>query len=397
MAVSLKITAVSTTALRLPVVHAPYTTEGAGSKHHWGKRSRVSPKRPTPILEYVLVQIDTDEGLSGFGESPVDIGFFGHTLEDVKAAIDDYLGPQLLGHDPFEREYLLSLIDYRGNSCAKAGLDLALHDLLGKTLKTPVSNLIGGRHQTRIPVAVEIAGGSPEAMAKECLKFMARGVKAFKPKIGGYPDKDADRLLAIREAVGKNVSIRADANQGYSAKEAIKLCRLAEKYDVDLELLEQPVAAWDLQGMAFVKQAVGTLIEADESCYTIHDALQIIRHEAADVLNVKIGKAGGLYQAKKIATLAEAAGLKCVLGTAFGLGLEMTAKLHLASSTLTVTDAVEFTEIGLHDNLLKEPQSEMLSLPLEDGCLAVPTKPGLGVALDSEKVQHYTLLEPLET
>ena len=125
--------------------------------------------------------------------------------------------------------------------------------------------------------------------------------------------------LAIREAVGKDVSIRADANQGYSAKEAIKLCRLAEKYNVDLELLEQPVAAWDLQGMAFVKQAVGTLIEADESCYTIHDALQIIRHEAADVLNVKIGKAGGLYQAKKIAVLAEAAGLKCVLRNCFWL------------------------------------------------------------------------------
>ena len=130
----------------------------------------------------------------------------------------------------------------------------------------------------------KIAGGAPDAMAAECVSFMARGVRTFKPKIGGGPDANADRLRAIREAVGPSVSLRADANQGYSVKEAIRLCRLAEKHDIGLELLEQPVKAWDLQGMAQVRQAVDTLIEADESCFSIHDAMQIVRHEAADVL-----------------------------------------------------------------------------------------------------------------
>lgn len=387
----MKIASITTTPIRMHVTHAPYTTMGAGSKHHWGKRSRTTVKRPLPILEYLLVTLRTDEGLTGVGESPVDIGFFGHTLEDVQTTIEDYLGPQLIGHDPYDREYLMSLIDFRGNSCAKAGIDLALHDLLGKSLGVSVSTLLGGRHQTRVPVAVEIAGGAPDAMAQECLRFMGLGVRAFKPKIGGYPDEDADRLHAIREAVGPDISIRADANQGYNPKEAIRLCRLVERYNVGLELLEQPVPAWDLQGMALVRRSVDTLIEADESCYTMHDALQLVRHEAADVINIKIGKAGGLYQAKKIAAVAEAAGLKCVLGTAFGLGVEMAAKLHLAASTLAVVDAVEFTEIGLHSNLLATPYDSAFGLPLVDGCLPVPSEPGLGVTLDAEAVREATL------
>ena len=387
----MKITQISTTAVRLPIEQAPYATEGGGTKIEWGRRSRYTPKRPTAMLEYLLVFIHTDEGLTGIGEATVDIGFFGQTLEEVQAAIEDYLGPQIIGKDPFDREHLNWVIDFRENSVAKAGIDIALHDLLGKAAGLPISVLLGGRHDQRVPVAIEIAGGSPDDMAKQCLSFVQQGVRAFKPKIGGYPEKDAERLRAIREAVGPKVSLRADANQGYTVKEAIRLCQLADKYDVGLELLEQPVAAWDLQGMAEVRRSVNTLIEADESCFSIHDALQLIKHEAADVLNVKIAKAGGLYNAKKIAALAEAAGLKCVLGTSFGLGIEIAAKTHLFASTQLVVDAVEFTEIGLHGNLLKAPWNKTLSLPLVDGCLPVPDGPGLGVELDEEEVARWSL------
>jgi L-alanine-DL-glutamate epimerase-like enolase superfamily enzyme len=382
----MKITRVAATPIRLPIPPRSYASDDAGTKREWGRLGRLSPKRPSPILEYLIVRVETDQGIAGIGETPVDIGFFGQTLEEVQAAIDDYLGPQVVGLDPFDREYAMHRIDYRGNSCAKAGIDMALHDLMGRALGVPVSDLIGGSHRSRVPVAVEIAGGAPADMAAACVAYMARGVRAFKPKIGGVPDQDADRLRAIREAVGPHVSLRADANQGYSPKEAIRLCRLAERHGVGLELLEQPVAAWDLQGMAAVRRAVDTLIEADESCYSIHDAMQLIRHEAADVLNIKIAKAGGLYAAKKIAALAEAAGLKTVLGTAFGLGTEIAAKLHLAASTVAVTDAVEFTEIGLHANLLAPPHDTRLALPLdEDGCLPVPDGPGLGVELDEAR------------
>lgn len=386
----MKITHVTTTPVRIPLTGFFYNSTSAGTKREWGGRlSRVSPKRPGPILEYVLVRIQTDDGPAGIGEAQADIGFFGQTIEAIRTAIEDYLGPQLVGKDPFDREYLMNLIDYRENSCAKAGIDLALHDLMGKAAGVPVSDLIGGSHKKRIPVAIEIAGGAPDDMAMECVKYIKQGVRAFKPKIGGDPAKDADRLRAIRAAVGPGVSLRADANQGYTVKEAIRLCRLAEKHGVGLELLEQPVEAWNLQGMAEVRRATDTMVEADESCFTIYDAMQLIRHESADVLNIKIGKAGGLANAKKIAALAESAGLQCVLGTAFGTGIERAAKLHLAASTEKMVDAVEFTEIGLHTGLLAPPHDRLLALPVEDGCLPVPEGPGFGVQLDEAAVEKH--------
>src|SRR5208283_5192589 len=169
----MRITAVTATPVRLDVPSAPYATDGAGTRVHWeGKLSRITPKRPTPMLEYNVVRIETDTGLVGVGEAQADIGFFGETVEEVGFSVEDYLGPQLVGKDPLEREYLLGLIDYRGNSCARAGLDMALHDLIGKALGVPLGVLIGGLHKARVAVAIEIAGGPPDEMARECLAFM---------------------------------------------------------------------------------------------------------------------------------------------------------------------------------------------------------------------------------
>ncbi len=384
----MKITNVSTTALSLPRPRR-YSSEGAGTKREWGKLGRITSRRPKSVLEYVIVKIETDEGVTGIGEAATDIGFFGEPLEEVKSAIDEHLGPRIIGDDPFDREKILHKLNFRGNTCARSGIDLAIHDLMGKSLGVPVSVLIGGRQKDRIPVSVEIAGGSPEDMAKLCVECVDQGIRAFKPKIGGYPEEDVDRLRAIREAVGPDVSIRADANQGYSPKEAIRLCRLAEKHDVGLELLEQPVPAWDLDGMAEVKRAVDTLIEADESAFSVHDVMNVIKKGAADVINIKMAKVGGLYNAKKIAAMAEAAGLQCVLGTAFGLGIKIAAKLHLAASTLGILDAVEFTEIILHDTLAASPYDELMAPPLEDGCMRVPEGPGFGIELDEIKMKEY--------
>jgi len=385
----MKITNVSTTAVSLPLNPVPYSTAEAGTKREWGRLSRWNPHRSEPSLDYVIVTVETDDGITSVGEAATDIGFFGEPVEEVKNAIDRYLGHRLIGVDPFDREAILHSLDFRGNTCARSGIDLVLHDLLGKALGIPVHDLIGGCCRDKILVAIEIAGGPPEGMAQLCADLVEQGIRAFKPKIGGYPEEDAVRLKAIREAVGEGISIRADANQGYTPKEAIKLCRLAEKYDVGLELLEQPVPAWDLEGMALVRKSVDTLIEADESAYSIHDVMNIIRQGAADVINVKVAKAGGLYNAKKIAALAEAAGLGCVLGTAFGLGIKVAAKLHLAASTQNIMDAVEFTEIMLHENLVAPPLDRLLMPPLEDGYLSVPSGPGLGVQLDDHSVSRY--------
>jgi len=386
----IKIAKVSSTAYSMPIPASGYSSsERAGTKREWGRSLRTTPHRPDRVLEYIVVKIESDSGITGYGEATPDIGFFGATLEADKSAIDLYFGPKLIGRSPFDREEILRQLDYRGNSCPRSAIDLALHDLMGKILGLPVYDLIGGLCRDRIPVEVEIGGGPPKEMAEACVKCVRQGVRAFKPKVGGYPEEDAERLRAIREAVGRDVIIRADANRGYTVKEAIQFCRLAEKYDVGLEYLEQPVDAPDLQGMAEVRRSVNTLIVADESSFTIQDAMNVIRQGAADRLNIKIEKAGGLYNAKKIAAIAEAAGLDCVIGTAFGLGLTIAAKLHLAASTTIVHGAVEFTEIRLHDNLLASPYDKLLALPLEDGCFPVPQGPGFGVAFDEARAKPY--------
>jgi len=384
----MQVTRIHTTPIRIPLRQFFYNSENAGTKREWGGRlSRVTPKRPAPILEYVLVHIETNEGITGLGEAPADIGFFGQTLEGIQIAVDDYLGPQLVGKDPEDIASLMHHIDYRENACAKSGIDLALHDLLAKHRGISVAELLGGAKRTRIPVAIEIAGGSPDDMAGDCLKYMQMNVRAFKPKIGSIPEKDAERLRAIRDAVGPDVSLRADCNRGYSPEEAIQLCELAEKHKVGLELLEQPVESHDLPGMAKVRSAVNIPIEADESCFSVHDAEAIVRAGAADVLNIKIAKAGGLCNAMKIASIAEDAGLQCVLGTAFGTGVKIAAKLHLASAIRDFSGAVEFTELGLHGPLLQGEADRNLALPLdEDGCLPVPDGPGLGVTLDAAQI-----------
>src|SRR5438105_14640201 len=128
----MRINRIETTPIRLPVAGAPYATEGAGTRIDWGgRRSRISTKRPMPCLDYLLVRIETNDGMSGIGEAQADIGFFGNTLEELKISIDDYLGPQLVGKDAMNREHLLDLLNYRENTCARSAIDMALHDLVG--------------------------------------------------------------------------------------------------------------------------------------------------------------------------------------------------------------------------------------------------------------------------
>ena len=160
------------------------------------------PHRPQPSLEYVIVEIHTDGGITGVGEACTDIGFFGEPVEEVQSAIDLYLGPKLLGEGPFDREHLPAQIDFPGNTCAKSGIDLALHDLPGKALGVPVCNLIGGSARRQVRAAVDVVGGTPDGMARQCAEWVAQGVRGFNAKVGAVPEEDAERLAAIRTAVG---------------------------------------------------------------------------------------------------------------------------------------------------------------------------------------------------
>ena len=161
------------------------------------------------------------------------------------------------------------------------------------------------------------------------------------------------------------------------------LCRLSEKFDVGLELLEQPTKKWDLDGMARITKTVDIPIEADESAFSLFDVMRIIKKGAADVINAKVAKAGGFYGVKKWAAVAESAGLATVVGTEWGIGSQIAAKLCLGGSTKTIHPVIEFTEIMIHETLLPGPPE------LKDGWIDVPQGPGLGWELDDEKIAKF--------
>lgn len=408
----MKITKISTTAVTVPV-EPPKKIRDIKAGYADKKGSRKPPGWLTPgifphggvsrrdtrmfkdgidYIDYVFVKIETDEGITGIGEAATDIGFFGETLEAVKYGIDRYIAPGLIGMDPSNRELIMARMTLDGERqlpCARSGIDLAIHDLLGKAYNVPVCTILGGRLREKALVAIEVGAPTPEDLAELCNEYVKQGVRAFKLKMHGYPDEDISKIQAVREAVGDKITIRSDANQGYTVKEAIRICHAAEKLDLGLELLEQPVAEWDLDGMAEIRNSTSILIEADEGAYNRYDVMNIIKKRAADVILIKPAKAGGLYNAKKIVAVAEAAGLQCVIGTGWGLGIKVAAKLQLAASSL-VREAVEFTEVFMHDMLLASPNSSLFAPPLKDGYLTIPKKPGFGVELDEDKIRRFT-------
>ena len=407
----MKITKISTTAVTVPIeppkkIHdikkgfaekkgsrKPPTWLTPGIFPHGGinRRETRTFKDDMDHIDYVFVKIETDEGVTGIGEAATDIGFFGETLEAVKYGIDRYIAPGLIGMDPLNRELIMAKMTLDGERqlpCARSGIDLALHDLMGKAFNVPVTTLLGGRLRDKVLVAIEVGAPTPEDLAELCNEYIKQGVRAFKLKMHGYPDEDIAKIQAVREAVGDKITIRSDANQGYTVKEAIKICQGAEKLGLGLELLEQPIAEWNLDGMAMIRNSTNVLIEADEGAYNRYDVMRFIKKGAADVFLIKPAKAGGLYNAKKIVAIAEADGLQCVIGTGWGLGLKVAAKLHLAASSI-VREAAEFSEVFLHGMLLTSPYEESFAPPLKDGYLNVPTEPGLGIKLDEDKINKY--------
>ncbi|MDP7208162.1 MAG: mandelate racemase/muconate lactonizing enzyme family protein, partial [Candidatus Bathyarchaeota archaeon] len=338
------------------------------------------------LLDYVIVKIHTDEGITGVGEAPTDGK---EPLEAVKFIIDKMFVPHLIGLDPFNLERTIDTIRGRKSRGANRGsvsaIDLALYDLVGKSLNCNVSTLLGGLYRNKVLASIEVPRNTPEKMAEHSLEYYEQGIRGIKAKVGSDYENDAKCLRAIRDALGDDISLRADVNGAYTVQQAIRFCDLANKYDVGLELIEQPTPTWDLDGMARVVKAVDIPVEADESAYSLYQVFKILKHEAADLINPKCSKAGGILGVKKWASVTESAGKEIVVGTEYGLGLRVAAKVILGCALKNAQPIVEFTEIMLHDLLIKKP------LVLKDGWIDVPTGPGIGWELDDEKIEAFRM------
>jgi len=330
--------------------------------------------------ELVFVRLDTDEDFFGIGIASGSTYISGDTAAHQLQLLNHLLGPAIVGADPFDIEAIAHKMDVlaKGNERTKAGIDLALYDLMGKKLGVPVNRLLGGVVQPRIRVTRLMGMYEPADMAEKCLAVVRRGITALKLKVGTTFQEDVERVRQVREAVGAEVTITIDFNQACTAKEAVRRINAMEPYDV--AIVEQPVKAADLAGMAFVKQSIQPRVLADESVNSAHEVLQVIESGAADVISLKIPKMGGILKLKKIAALCEAAGVEYLIGTAPGSRLLDAANAHIAAS---LRDLTLPCEIGEFERMANDPCS---GLEIEQGYLSPPSQPGLGVQVDLKKV-----------
>lgn len=286
----------------------------------------------------VLVCIDTDTEAKGYGEAPPTAVITGDTIPSIRDAIENYIAPALIGLNIDDLEDIEEIIDKSmiHNTSAKAAVDMAVYDLFAKSCGKPLYQILGGARR-ELETDLTVSVNSVDVMVRDALNAVSRGFHILKIKVGKDGREDVERLKEVRRAVGKDIVIRADANQGWTAKDAIHYIRMMEEEGVDLELVEQPVPAWDLEGMQLVTSQVHTPILADESMFSASDALKILQMHAADLLNIKLMKTGGIHQALKICTLAELYGVQCMVGCMLSSKISVSAAAHLAAGKKVVT------------------------------------------------------------
>jgi muconate cycloisomerase len=336
---------------------------------------------------FVFVKVHTDEGIYGTGEVSCTPVWSGEDQVTAVHFIEEFITPQLVGRNPLEIERLTIMMRkaVAANPFTKSGIEIALWDILGKVTGLPVYRLLGGPVRERVPVKMSVSGTTPERAAELATWAMGVGLRALKVKVAIDREQDIARVKAVREAIGPDVRLGIDANGGWTPRVAIEMIhRLNENR---LMFAEQPVPPLDIAWMADVRRNVPVPVMADESCYSLQDAMALARAGAADILSVYVGKGGGIGPARKIAALAEAAGITCTVGSNLELGVASAAMAHLAMATPGI-GAEEFPcdilgPLAYEEELLHE------GLKLEDGGVRPLEKPGLGVELDMEKVARF--------
>ncbi len=332
----------------------------------------------------VLVRVELDGGETGWGEAASAPLMTGETVESMVAAIR-HMAPALNGAAVHDIGLVSALMDRNlyANQAAKSALEMALHDALGKTSGRPVYALLGGKRRDRVPVLWLVGTGSAETDVEEARRKRAAGCVAYKIKVGvGEPREDAERTRRICEALGTGCLISADANQGWTAEQAIAYVHAVE--DTTLDFLEQPIPAGDLAGMARVAAASRIPIGIDEGLHCIADLARHHQAGAARGGSLKTIKLGGLRGVQQAAELCLSLGMKVNLACKVAeSGIGAAAMLHLAAAVPAVDWGVSVTNQYLADDVLRTP------LAIADGYADVPTGPGLGIEVDEARVRRY--------
>ena len=326
------------------------------------------------FAESTIILLKTDDGRIGYGEAPPTAVITGDTNGAIIGAIKENIENAIVGEDIENLERIMAKIDKTivRNTSARAAVDMAVYDLFGKLYNAPLYKLLGG-YRDRIDTDITISVNEPEEMQADAINSVKEGFTALKIKVGIDSKKDFERVKSIREVIGYDVKIRLDANQGWQPKEAVKIIRRLEDAGFDLELVEQPVKAFDIEGLKFVTDNVETPIMADESIFSPYDAFKILSIRAADLINIKLMKCGGIHNALRIVAIAEACEVECMLGSMIESKLSVTAAAHLACAKKNIT------RFDLDTAILLAKDPVIGGIRNEAPTLIISDKPGLGI------------------
>lgn len=330
--------------------------------------------RTVNSVEDVIVEIHTDTGAVGYGEAPPTGAITGDTTGAILGALRDHIIKTLVGRNVDEFEDLLRALNgcVVKNTSAKAAADMALWDLYGQLYKIPVYKLMGGARKS-IVTDITISVNDPEEMARDTVNAVGRGFDCLKVKVGANPALDVARLAAVRQAAGDDMCIRIDANQAWQPKEAVRILNQMQERGLQIEFVEQPVKAHDLEGLKYVTEHAYVPVLADESVFSPQDAVKIMQMGAADLVNIKLMKCGGLYNALKIASAAEVYGVECMIGCMLEAKVSVNAAVHLACAKRIIT------KVDLDGPVLCSEDPILGGAVFHEKDITVSDAPGLGI------------------
>lgn len=330
--------------------------------------------RTVNSVEDIIVEVHTDTGHVGYGEAPPTGAITGDTAGAIIAAFRDHIIKTMLGRDVEDFEATLQALQgcIVGNTSAKAAMDMALYDLFGQLHGMPIYQMLGGRRE-KIITDITISVNDPEEMARDALVALDRGYDTLKIKVGVSPELDVARLTAVRQAIGNRARIRIDANTAWTPKQAVRLLNQMQEKGLDIEFVEQPVKGHDFEGLKYVTQRSYVPVMADESVFSPRDALTLMQMGACDLLNIKLMKCGGLYNALKIVSAAEVYGVECMLGCMLEAKISVNAAVHLACAKGIIT------KIDLDGPVLCSEDPILGGSVFNEREISVSKDPGLGI------------------
>ena len=341
--------------------------------------------RSVEAIEDVIIRLETDTGHLGYGEAPPTVAITGDSLESILAALNDRIGPALLGLDVADIDGNCRIVQNAlpNNSSAKAAAEIALHDLYAQSLNQPLYMVLGGG-RPHLLTDLTISVNETAIMLTDCESAIARGFTALKIKVGKDPSGDIERLQAIRRSVAGRASLRIDANQGWTAGQTIAVMTALESEGGPFELIEQPVPAADIEGMIAVTAAIRTPLLADESAFNLTQVQQLAERAGADLINIKLMKTGGLSQAIAITDYCQANGLQCLMGCMLEGGISAAAAVHLAIARSAVISKIDLDgpSLGCFNPIDG-------NVRFDDAVITVSDRPGLGI----RSVSHITWLD----